>query len=156
MSDAAINWADVLDLVARLDESGIAEAEVVVGDVQVRVSRNALAPSSPVTSQPPQPAPEPVVTQADGVSQAGGASQVDGIEVVAPMLGVVYLRPSPDADPFVRVGDVVEPDTTVAILEVMKLMNNVPAGVAGRVVEVCVEDGLMAEHGTVLLRVEPA
>ena len=145
MSETAINWADVLELVTRLDESGIAEAEIVIGDVQVRVSRNALAPSSPAASHEPlRPEPVPVAPQADGV------------EVLAPMLGVVYLRPSPDADPFVRVGDLVEPDTTVAILEVMKLMNNVPAGVAGRVAEVCVTDGLMAEHGTVLLRVEPA
>lgn len=78
----------------------------------------------------------------------------DGPTVTAPLLGVLYLRPSPDAEPFVKVGDTVTPDTTVAIIEVMKLMNNVTAGSAGTVVEVCRQEGQMVEHGDVLFRLE--
>jgi len=79
-----------------------------------------------------------------------GPSAVIGPVIVAPVLGVLYHRPAPDRPPFVQVGDVVAPDTTVAIIEVMKLMNPVPAGVHGVVREVCVPDGATVEHGDVL------
>lgn len=70
------------------------------------------------------------------------------------MLGVVYHRPSPDEQPFVKVGDAVTEATTVAILEVMKMMNPVTAGVSGTVAEVCVEEGQLVEYGDVLFRLE--
>jgi biotin carboxyl carrier protein len=78
------------------------------------------------------------------------------VEVPAPVLGVFYGRPAPDAPPFVALGDEVGPDTTVAIVEVMKLMNPVSAGVAGRVVGICVEDGALVEEGQALFRIEPS
>jgi acetyl-CoA carboxylase biotin carboxyl carrier protein len=80
---------------------------------------------------------------------------VAGTAVTAPILGTLYLRPSPDADRFVAVGDTVAADTTVAVIEVMKLMNPVPAGVAGTVTEICAAEGSMVEYGQTLMRVEP-
>jgi biotin carboxyl carrier protein len=70
------------------------------------------------------------------------------------VLGVVYHRPAPDLPPFVRVGDTVTPDTTVAVIEVMKLMNPVPAGRHGVIAEVCVPDAATVEHGDVLFRLQ--
>lgn len=75
--------------------------------------------------------------------------------VTAPILGTLYLRPAPDAEPFVAVGDTVAVDTTVAIIEVMKLMNPVTAGVAGVVAEICAAEGSMVEYGQPLLRIDP-
>ncbi len=69
------------------------------------------------------------------------------------MLGTFYRAESPGAAPFVEVGAEVEPDTTVCIIEVMKMMNSVPAGLAGTVVEVCPENGELVEYGAPLFRI---
>jgi acetyl-CoA carboxylase biotin carboxyl carrier protein len=76
-------------------------------------------------------------------------------EVRAPLLGTFYRAPKPGAPPFVEVGSRVEEDTVVGIVETMKLMNSVLAGVRGTVAEICLADAQFAEQGAVLLRVEP-
>jgi acetyl-CoA carboxylase biotin carboxyl carrier protein len=170
------SWDDVLALVAQLDASGLADAEVVAAGVTVRVSRTVLdrpasatpapapstpapstlaplasAPSTPAPSTPAPPAPAPTAPAPPAPGTASATSADEPVE--APMLGVFYRRPAPDQPPFVEVGDTVTAQTTVAIIEVMKLMNPVTAGVAGVVTEVCVPDGQLVEHGDVLLRV---
>jgi acetyl-CoA carboxylase biotin carboxyl carrier protein len=77
-------------------------------------------------------------------------------EVVSPLLGTFYRAPKPGAPPFVEVGAQVEEGTVVAIIEVMKLMNTVRAGVGGTVTEILVADGALAEYGETLLRVRKA
>jgi acetyl-CoA carboxylase biotin carboxyl carrier protein len=74
-------------------------------------------------------------------------------EVASPLLGTFYRAPKPGAPPFVEVGAQVEEVTVVAIIEVMKLMNTVRAGVRGTVTEILVADGALAEYGETLLRV---
>jgi biotin carboxyl carrier protein len=69
------------------------------------------------------------------------------------LLGVFYRAPKPGEPPFVEVGDTVGPDTVIAIIEVMKLMNSVRAGVAGEVVEVLAQNGALVEYGEPLIRV---
>ena len=84
-------------------------------------------------------------------------SPADGLLTIeAPMLGTFYRAEGPGEPPFVEVGARVEPDTTVCIIEVMKMMNSVPAGVAGTVAEVCSQNGELVEYGAPLVRVEPA
>jgi acetyl-CoA carboxylase biotin carboxyl carrier protein len=78
------------------------------------------------------------------------------LEIRAAMLGTYYGSPKPGAPAFVSPGDKVGPDTVVAIIEVMKLMNSISAGVTGEVVEVLVRDGELVEYDQVLLRVRPA
>jgi acetyl-CoA carboxylase biotin carboxyl carrier protein len=75
--------------------------------------------------------------------------------VAAPLPGTFYRAPRPGADPFVQVGDTVSPDTVVAIVETMKLMNSVHAGTAGRVSRICLENGEFAAAGATLLLIEP-
>ena len=70
------------------------------------------------------------------------------------MLGTFYRAESPSAEPFVEVGSRVEPDTVVAIIEVMKMMNSIKAGVSGTIVEVCAENAELIEEGQPLFRVE--
>jgi acetyl-CoA carboxylase biotin carboxyl carrier protein len=74
-------------------------------------------------------------------------------EVTSPLLGTFYRAPKPGAPPFVEVGAQVEEETVVAIIEVMKLMNTVRAGVRGTVTEILVSDGALAEYGETLVRV---
>ena len=158
MSDAtggAVTWADVLALVTQLDGSGLTDAEVTTGGVSVRVSRHALGRGAPVDGPPVTPAPvpaTPVAAPAPPVPPPTEPVPHDGPEVTSPMLGVLYLRPSPDAAPFVQVGDTVAADTTLAVIEVMKMMNTVVAGVSGRITEICRPEGQMVEHGDVLFR----
>lgn len=77
-------------------------------------------------------------------------------DVPAPLLGTFYRAPKPGAPPFVEVGSTVEEDTVVAIIEVMKLMNTVRAGVRGTVTEILARDGALVEYGETLLRVRKA
>jgi acetyl-CoA carboxylase biotin carboxyl carrier protein len=77
------------------------------------------------------------------------------LEVRAPLLGTFYRAPRPGAEPFVEVGGTVGEDTVVGIMETMKLMNSVPAGVRGTVVEICVANAEFAERDTVLMLVAP-
>jgi acetyl-CoA carboxylase biotin carboxyl carrier protein len=85
-----------------------------------------------------------------------GAPELDGRHpVTAPLVGTLYRAPQPGADPFVKEGDVVDAAQTVAIVEAMKLMNQVPAGVAGRVVEIVAQDGQWVEYEQVLMFIEP-
>lgn len=121
-------WEDVLDLVAQLARSGQAEATIERPGLRLHVSTV-----------------DPIVAD----------STVDErVPVPAPVMGTFYRRPAPDAPPFVEPGDEVGPDTTVAIVEVMKLMMPVTADVAGRVAEVCAEDGAMVEEGQPLFLIE--
>ena len=70
------------------------------------------------------------------------------------MLGVFYRAPAPGDEPFVDVGTLVEPDTVVGLIEVMKMMNSVEAGVSGTIVAVCAENAALVEAGAALFRIE--
>ena len=72
------------------------------------------------------------------------------------MLGTFYRAPAPGEPPYVEVGMAVEPSTVVCLIEVMKMMNSVPAGAAGVVAEVCAENAALVEFGQPLFRLEPA
>jgi acetyl-CoA carboxylase biotin carboxyl carrier protein len=103
----------------------------------------------------------PVSVESGGEAARGasaGAASVDPNvkDVPAPLLGTFYRQPKPGAPPFVEVGASVEEDTVVAIIEVMKLMNTVRAGVRGTVTEILARDGTLVEYGETLLRVRKA
>jgi len=78
------------------------------------------------------------------------------LEIKSPMVGTFYSAPSPDSDPYVSVGSVIGDDTVVCIIEAMKVMNEIRAECAGKVVEVCVQNAQPVEYGQVLYRVRPA
>lgn len=99
---------------------------------------------------PSAPAAVPVAAAPPATSDASL------LEVRAPMLGTYYGAPKPGAAPFVTVGGPVSADSAVGIIEVMKLMNSISAGVDGVVVEVLVRDGDLVEFDQVLMRVRPA
>ncbi|HSZ48517.1 MAG TPA: biotin/lipoyl-containing protein [Streptosporangiaceae bacterium] len=86
-------------------------------------------------------------------SAAEAGSGADLTDVRTPLLGTFYRAPRPGAPPFVTVGAVVAPDTVVGIIETMKLMNSVTAGVSGAIAEIVLADGEFAEQGTVLMRI---
>jgi acetyl-CoA carboxylase biotin carboxyl carrier protein len=77
------------------------------------------------------------------------------VTVKAPMVGTFYRAPAPGAAPFVEVGSVVKETDTICILEVMKLMNSIAAGVRGRIVRICVENAELVQVGQPLILIEP-
>jgi acetyl-CoA carboxylase biotin carboxyl carrier protein len=143
--------ADAADLVRRLgkllDEFRLTEAEVVVGDVRVRVQRAAAPVLAAPASAGAAGLPDPVVI----VERPGNMMTVE-----APMVGTFYRASSPTAEPYVREGDVVKEGQIVCIIEAMKLMNEIEAKVAGRVAKVLAENGQAVEYGQPLFLIEPA
>lgn len=103
-------------------------------------------------------APAAIVSEAPknpirAVRAAPSSAPAGCVDVPAPFLGVFYAAPKPGADPFVKLGDRVEAGSVVGIIEVMKLMNSVQAGVAGEIVEIFAENGVAVEYGQPLIRV---
>ena len=80
---------------------------------------------------------------------------MDGLTINSPMVGTFYTSSSPEAAAFVKVGDQVGPDTTVCIVEAMKVFNEIPAECSGKIAAVLVENGAAVEFGQPLFRVEP-
>lgn len=103
----------------------------------------------------PQPAPETAGSQQASPDRAQDEADEGTIAIRSPMMGMFYAQPQPGEPAYVTVGSAVQPDTTVALLEVMKMFNAVPAGVEGSVVAVLVEDGQLVEYGQPLFRVRP-
>jgi acetyl-CoA carboxylase biotin carboxyl carrier protein len=133
---------------AALHELGLGEIEVAWGDVRVRVQRpGSPAHGAPPASGAPDAAPAPVVT--DVVPSSS-------VSVESPMVGTFYRAPSPNADPYVREGDVVKEGQIVCVIEAMKLMNEIEAKVGGRIAKILVENGHAVEYGQPLFLIEPA
>ena len=108
------------------------------------------APARPPVAAPvPTPAPVPAAAGPDA-----GRAEVGAGTVVSPMIGIVYLAPRPDAEPYVRVGQRVEAGATVGLVEVMKMFTAVQADLAGTVCEIFVESGQQVDRGQPLVRVE--
>ena len=112
------------------------------------------APVAPQIIAAPAPA-APASETRSATASSSTPTEAPGKEVTSPMVGTFYRAPEPGAKPFVDVGARVKPDTIVCIIEVMKLMNSVTAGVAGVVTHVLVENGQMVEHGQPLVAIRP-
>jgi acetyl-CoA carboxylase biotin carboxyl carrier protein len=128
---------DVREILRLIDESeDLQELRIETGEISLYILRG----EAPVSGA--EPAPPPPV---DGL-----------VTVAAPMLGTFYRAEAPGATPFVDVGARVEPDTVVCLIEVMKMMNSIPAGVAGTVVEVMATNAEPVEYGEALFKIRAA
>jgi acetyl-CoA carboxylase biotin carboxyl carrier protein len=152
------SWQDVLDLISQLNESDYESASVQMGDVSIRLSKSDGGFDMPETAgrvgaqprietgfdTPTASATQPATATASA-TQPATAPLGDTID--APMIGVFYRRPSPGAEPFVEPGQRVEADTTIGIIEIMKLMNPIVAGKAGVITDFLVTDADAVEFG---------
>ena len=166
MSDTKITPAD-LEAILKLVESAehLGDFHLKYGDLELRVSRHAPpaerpahaeGASAPAPPTAPAAPPPPRVEEAPPARRASAAAVPAGMATVkAPMVGTFYRAPSPGAPPFVNVGDRVQADSVVCIIEVMKLMNTIHAETAGIVREIRVENSQPVEFGQVLLVIEP-
>jgi acetyl-CoA carboxylase biotin carboxyl carrier protein len=136
----ALSDEDVREILRLIDESKLDELRIETPEFKLHVRRGTAVPAE----DPPDPEPEPAV-------ESDGARTIE-----APMLGTFYRAEAPGASPFVDVGTEVDPGTVVCLIEVMKMMNSIQAGVAGTIVEVCAENAQIVQFGEPLFRVDPA
>jgi len=146
----------IRELAAILDQTGLTEIEIEKSDFRVRVARGASGPAIAYTAGPAPAAPAassvPAVERQAAQPEAASAP-LKGV-VNSPMVGTVYLSPSPGADPFVKVGDKVSPGQTLMIVEAMKTMNPISAPNSGVVKQILVRDAQPVEFGEPLIAVE--
>ncbi len=164
----------ITQLVETLEKSSFDYLQLTVGDLKVTIGKGGVPPGQgePAAAAPaavpaapapapvaaaPAPAAPPVMPAPKPASQAASAPAADGtVAIVAPMMGRFYAKPEPGAAPFVTVGAKVSADSTVGLIEVMKVFTAVRAGVEGVITEICVQDAQFIEYGHVLFRVRPA
>lgn len=150
---------DIKVIVDLMKKNAVSEFEMEEGDFKIKLKRESGKPrkGETVVVQEAAPVILPAVAAAPAPAAPATAPPPapEGPEVKSPMIGTFYRRPSPDADSFVEVGSVVEPDTVVCIIEAMKVMNEIKAEVKGTIAEVLLEDGKPVEYGQALFRIEP-
>ena len=142
----------VKKLIELLESSGISELEITEGEESVRINRGPIAAPAyaPPAYAPPAGAPPPAaVAEPAGAPEPADAGPA-GERVEAPMVGTFYSSSSPDAQPFVKVGDEVAVGDTLCIIEAMKMMNQIEAETAGRIAAIQVQNGEPVEFGQVL------
>ncbi len=155
-----MNLKDIKGIVDLMKKNSVSEFEMEEGDFKIKLKRKGADVESPVMVAAAAPLPEVAAPAPAPVTPAPAAASApapapEGPEVKSPMIGTFYRKPSPDADSYVEVGSVVEPDTVVCIIEAMKVMNEIKAEVKGTIAEVLVEDGKPVEYGQALFRIEP-
>ena len=138
------------------------ELEIVDGQTRVMLKRGAGEQAMPQVVAMPSVVSAPVAglgmvpaeqaTEGDGPSEK---QEADTVEIVSPIVGTFYLTPSPNADPFVKVGASVEEDTVVCIIEAMKVMNEIKSEIKGTIKKILVSNGQSVEYGEPLFQVEP-
>ena len=142
----------IRDLAGILNDTNLTEIEVELGDLKVRVSRQAQAvhavaapfPAIAAASAPALPAGPAAAAPADPGKNA----------VPSPMVGTAYLAPSPDAKAFIEIGQKVKEGQTLLIIEAMKTMNQIPSPRAGTVTAILIEDAQPVEYGMPLVVIE--
>ena len=143
----------IKQLIDLLLESEITEIEVEEEGTRIKVRKDSVAQQLVQL-----PASMSAASTAAARDLAGAPVEPENKYVVikAPMVGTFYLAAAPDAPPFVKVGDCVDPEMVVCILEAMKIMNELKAGVSGVVRNILVDNGESVEYGQPLFEVEPA
>lgn len=144
----ASSWLErIEDIIHVLEGSTVGEIELTEGETEIIIRRNpglVLTANATVLN-----------AQAEGSKAQRAAKADQGIPIVAPLTGVYYSAASPTTPPFVSVGDVVHVGQVVALIEAMKVFNEITAEATGRVVAIVSTNGTVVQKGDVLLRIEP-
>ena len=156
--DGVFNLEGVRFLVELMQENNVSELEWEQGDARLKLRRGAIAPVVdaiptvvPVAA-PAQSAPVAAPSAPQAPAADDDAKFIKTID--SPMVGTFYASPSPNAAPFVKVGDVVGPEKTVCIVEAMKVFNEIQAEISGKIVAVLVKNGDPVEFGAPLFKVD--
>ncbi len=145
----------IKNIINLISESDVDQVSIEEGDFKIKVKKSAdvenvtytqsapAAPAQPAT--PAAPAQAPQQSSGGDESSSGSGSSAKGETIKSPIVGTFYKAPSPDSDPFVKVGDKIAKGDTLCIVEAMKIMNEIEAEFGGTVEEVLIEDGQPVE-----------
>jgi acetyl-CoA carboxylase biotin carboxyl carrier protein len=137
-----MDFSQIKELAQLMNELSLTGIEVKEGENSIRLEKQGVPVSVPVAAAAPE---------ASGMPEG---APVGLTAVTAPMVGVFYASPSPDAAPYVSVGDKVKSGDVLCIVEAMKLMNEITAEVDGTVAQVCVENGAVVEYGQAMFYIK--
>ncbi len=154
--ESHVDLSDIKEIIELMKANDLAVFELEKDGEKLKLERPFAVPGAPAQIAY---APTPQLhyaTSAGDISHGGSASASApaGREIASPMVGTFYTAPSPDAGPFVTVGQEVTPDTVVCIIEAMKVMNEIKAETSGVVTEVVAENGKPVQFGQVLFRLK--
>ena len=154
VADPSFNMDELQALAALVNEHGFTDFEFENENIRVRLSK--MTAAAPV-AQAAAPAPAPVSVAPAPAAEIAAEPTVDAdaglFKITSPIVGTFYRSPGPDKDAYVSEGSNVSPETTVCIVEAMKLMNEIQAEVSGEIVKIYVENGQPVEYGQVLFGV---
>ena len=159
MSEAKSGSGDVFDLdrirrlVELMKEHDLSEVDLQQEGHKIKLCRGGQA----MATSPAAHAAAPQQVFSPAAAQTAVPAPVDDANIVvikSPMVGTFFARPNPNAEPFVKVGDRVSPETTVCIVEAMKTFNEIPAEVSGQIVAVLVDDQEPVDHGRPMFKVD--
>jgi acetyl-CoA carboxylase biotin carboxyl carrier protein len=151
----------IKSLIALMVENDLSQIEIHEGETHILLKRGQTQVVSSVPAAVPAPAPaaNPVAAPADVAASGEGAPAAEPApaktHIVSPMVGTYYAGPDPESPPFIKVGDIVEPDTVVCLVEAMKVFNEIKAEVSGRLVKVLVNNAEAVEYEQPLFEVVP-
>ena len=136
-------------LIEMLQESDLKEIEVSQGDESVRILRDRFVQTNEnkIIQQPE------VFSAESEIQQKIETSKAEGNVITSPIVGTFYRKPSPDKDPFIRVGDTVEKGDVLCIIEAMKMMNEIKSDFSGKIVSIDLEDGEPVEFGQSIITI---
>ena len=167
--EQGVDLEQLEQLLSFMSEHGLEEFEYAKGDLHIRLKKSSGIPSAapilaaPVAAAPAVPpstaAPSAAVAPAHVAAHPAEAAPAPAANehiIKSPIVGTFYSAPSPDAGPFVKVGDFVDAGQTVCIIEAMKLMNEIEADISGEVARVLVENGQPVEYGEPLFALRPS
>ena len=149
------DFPEVRSLIELLKKNDLAVLEFEKGDFRITLKTPAGASTGATLIQGHASAPvaAPAAAPAEKSAEAASAAKSKYKEITSPMVGTFYASPSPEAGPFVEPGKTINADTVVCIIEAMKVMNEIKAEIAGKVVEMVAENGKPVQFGQVLFRV---
>jgi acetyl-CoA carboxylase biotin carboxyl carrier protein len=162
--DSSLNLDEIREIAELIEKYGFTDFEFENEKIRLRLSKSSvIAPQvafQPVTAATPiqtQSVIESRLSAEDSkvAQEAKPETEDDNLyKITSPIVGTFYRAPAPDKPPYVQIGDKVQPDTVVCIVEAMKLMNEVQAGVSGEVVKIYVENGQPVEYGQPLFGIK--
>ena len=155
-----MNLKDIQNLIKFVAKSGVHEVKLEMKDVKINI-RNTAKEKTIVQTTATAPVVATPVTTVETASNANpdtssASDDANYLTITSPIIGTFYRKPSPDKPTFVNVGDEVQGDSIVCIVEAMKLFNEIEAEVSGKIVKVLVEDGTPVEFGQALFLVDPS
>jgi acetyl-CoA carboxylase biotin carboxyl carrier protein len=159
-TNSEMKTSEIRDLIDFIAQSGLNEVDIETKEIKLHVKREpdqkVLKNSTPVMAAQPVAVQAPQLTQqTNQPAKAEKPAATKGLEIKSPMIGTFYRSSNPDSPPFVSVGDKISKGQTVAIIEAMKLFNEIEAEVSGTIVKVMVENASPVEYDQVLFVVEP-